>query len=70
MAGYFLSVFEKARMNGYLSNVDLDEWGISLTSEMILDNVDTNQPMMLLGKGRIHVLNQQYKEAINLLEQY
>ena len=70
MTGYLLTVLDEAHMNGYLPTVDLDEWGISETSEMFLDNVDTNKPAMLLLKGRIHALNHQHKEAINCFEQH
>ena len=70
MTGYFLTVLNEAHMNGYLPTVELDEWGVSQTSELIMDNVDTHNPVMLLLKGRIHELNQQYKEAINCFEQY
>ena len=70
MTGYLLTVLDEAHMNGYLPTVDLDEWGISETSEMFPDNVDTNKPAMLLLKGRIHALNHQHKEAINCFEQH
>ena len=70
MTGYFLTALDKAHMNGYLPTVDLEEWGISQASEMFLDNFDTNEPMMLLQKGRSHALNHQHKEAIDCFEHY
>ena len=70
MTGFFLSKLYKAHMNGYISTVELEEWEISQTSRMFLDNAVTNEPTMFLLKGQIHVFNQQYKEAIDCFEQY
>ena len=69
MTGLLPTVLEQAHMKGYLSTDALDEWGLSQTSEMFLHNVDITKPMMLLQKGQIHALNQQYKEAIDCFEQ-
>ena len=69
MTGLLPTVLEQAHMKGYLSTDALDEWGISQSSEMFMHNVDITKPMMLLQKGQIHALNQQYKEAIDCFEQ-
>ena len=70
MTAYLLYALGAAHLNGYIPTVDLEEWGISQTLEMFVDSIDTNKSSMLLLIGRIHLNNQQYKEAINCFEQH